>query len=303
MESRHFEKADDLFEFFSPWGEDSNLDGFVFRGHSQESYKLIPTALRPENIDWFWKVCGMDRPIEPQHNWRLWQVKAEYSILRAFYRLSDQRGLEVPVSQRVRDNLAQEFDFFGLTNPHQEDDWIPRDLLETAALAQHYGVPTRLLDWTYDIYVALYFGFTGAIDKQGNIVLWALNKEHLSFLKPTVNRINVEFITPHYASNPNLNAQKGLFTHWPIKLPSMINEMQSMQFSPVELVDRKPLDHLIAVNQKEDDTVPIFKKYTLPCSEAKKGCQILAKLGYDSARIFPGYDGVAKHLLVKHKYS
>jgi FRG domain. len=303
IETHNFASADEMFEFFSPWGESSNLDGFIFRGHSQDSYELIPTALRPNNVDWFWNTCGLGRPIEPQHNWQTWQVKGEYSVLRAFYRLADQRGLEVPVSERVRLNLAQEFDFQGLNSPHESDIWIPKDLLETAALAQHYGIPTRLLDWTYDIFVALYFALTGAIESDGNLEIWALNKERLSFLKPTVNRVNIDFITPHYANNPNLNAQKGLFTHWPIQLPSMVNEMQLFQRGRVALVDRRPLNVLIAENYKCEGNIPIFKRFTLPCSEAKRGCNILSKLGYDAARIFPGYNGVAEHLLNQHKYS
>jgi hypothetical protein len=303
IEAHDFASADEMFEFFSPWGESSNLDGFIFRGHSQDSYELIPTALRPNNVDWFWETCGLGRPIEPQHNWQTWQVKGEYSVLRAFYRLADQRGLEVPVSERVRLNLAQEFDFHGLSSPHESDAWIPKDLLETAALAQHYGIPTRLLDWTYDIFVALFFAMTGAIEKDGKLEIWALNKEHLSFLKPTVSRVNVDFITPHYANNPNLNAQKGLFTHWPVQLPSMVNEMQLLHGGRVALVDRRSLDVLVAENYRGEENISIFKRFTLPCSEAKKGCNILAKLGYDAARIFPGYSGVAEHLLNQHKYS
>ena len=303
IETHDFASADEMFEFFSPWGESSNLEGFIFRGHSQDSYELIPTALRPNNVDWFWKTCGLSRPIEPQHNWQTWQVKGEYSVLRAFYRLADQRGLDVPVSERVRLNLAQEFDFLGLNSPHESDIWIPKDLLETAALAQHYGIPTRLLDWTYDIFIALFFALTGAIENDGKLEIWALNKEHLSSLKPTVNRVNIDFITPHYANNPNLSAQKGLFTHWPVQLPSMVNEMQLFQSGRVTLVDRRPLNALVAENYRSEENIPIFKRFTLLCSEAKRGCNILSRLGYDAARIFPGYNGVAEHLLNQHKYS
>jgi hypothetical protein len=303
IETHDFKTVDEMFEFFSPWGESSNLDGFIFRGHSQESYQLIPTALRPDCVDWFWKTCGLGRPIEPQHNWQTWQVKGEYSVLRAFYRLADQRGLEVPLSERVRLNLAQEFDFHGLNSPYENDLWIPKDLLETAALAQHYGIPTRLLDWTYDIFVATFFALTGAIEKEGTLVIWALNKEHLSFLKPTVNRVNIDFITPHYANNSNLNAQKGLFTHWPVQLPSLVHEMQLLQSGQVVLADRRPLDVLISEKYQAEADISLFKRFTLPCTEAKKGCNILSKLGYDTARIFPGYKGVAEQLLNRHRYS
>lgn len=301
IESLDFVSVDEMFEFFSPWGDSSNLEGFIFRGHSQESYELIPTALRLNNIDWFWKTCGLGRPIEPQHNWQSWQVKGEYSVLRAFYRLADQRGLDVPTSDRMRVNLAQQFDIHGLNTPYESDVWIPKDLLETAALAQHYGIPTRLLDWTYDIFVALFFALRGAIEKEGRLEIWALNKEYISFLKPTVNRINIDFITPHYANNPNLNAQKGLFTHWPIQLPSMINEMQLLQNGLVKVVDRRPLDALVADTYKKEENIALFKRFTLPCSQAKKGCNILFKLGYDAARIFPGYKGVAEHILTHYK--
>jgi len=100
-----------------------------------------------------------------------------------------------------------------------------------------------------------------------------------------------------------LNAQKGLFTHWPVQLPSMVNEMQLLHGGRVALVDRRSLDVLVAENYRGEENISIFKRFTLPCSEAKKGCNILAKLGYDAARIFPGYSGVAEHLLNQHKYS
>lgn len=298
-----FETASQFFDFISPWGDDPMLDGFIFRGHAKESYELTPTALRLQTNSQLWSMSGLGRP-EDQWNWQSWQIKAEYHLLRAFYRLADQRGLDVPASIRVRQNLAQEFDTVDLIGHHKQDVWLPPDLHETAALAQHYGVPTRLLDWTYDIYVSAYFAFRGAIGLDGNLAIWALNKEYLSFLKPTVNRVNVEFITPHYSQNPNLNAQKGLFTLWPIVRDSTLNEVQRMSTGAGALLtDRRPLDKLIFENFEEETGFPIFKKFIIPCSEAKAACKILDKLGYDSSRIFPGYDGVAAQLTERHKYS
>ena len=184
--------------------------------------------------------------------------------------------------------------------PHNlvDQTWIPPDLCETAALAQHYGVPTRLLDWTYDLYTAFHFGFWDAIGKDGDLAIWALNKEHLSFLKSTIKRVNVEFITPHYSNNPNLYAQQGLFSHWPISVPSNTSMAESFLVgAQAKLVDRRPLDELIREQLDDEPGANMFIKLLLPCSEAIRGCNILDKLGYNVARLFPGYGGVARQIL------
>jgi hypothetical protein len=52
------------------------------------------------------------------------------------------------------------------------------DDLEWLALMQHYGAPTRLLDWTYSFYVAAYFAMEKAANKGCEV--WALNTGHFS---------------------------------------------------------------------------------------------------------------------------
>jgi hypothetical protein len=47
-----------------------------------------------------------------------------------------------------------------------------REILEWLALMRHYGGPTRLLDWTYSFFVALYFAVEQA---EGDCAVWALD--------------------------------------------------------------------------------------------------------------------------------
>lgn len=48
------------------------------------------------------------------------------------------------------------------------------DNMEWLALMRHYGAPTRLFDWTYSFWVALYFALESA-ETGGKCAVWALD--------------------------------------------------------------------------------------------------------------------------------
>ncbi|EAB9447311.1 FRG domain-containing protein [Salmonella enterica subsp. diarizonae] len=301
LDVKKFESIVDFFDYIAPWNN-SSMEGFIFRGHSREDYKLIPNVLRLENIEKIWMYVNGGNFKREQSDFLNLQVNAEFQLLREFYKLADMQGLSVPIANTFRKNLAQTFDMFGSINLEHRSIWLPEDLREAAALAQHYGIPTRLLDWTYDPYVALYFALKGVIDEPQNIVIWALNKDHISFLHPTVNRINVEFITPHYFSNPNINAQKGIFTLCPVEKLSLREETKLMAEGKVQLVNRIPLDEFI-LSEAKDERVTFMKKFIIPIENYKDGLRILERMGYSTSRLFPGYDGVAKQILERNEHT
>jgi hypothetical protein len=55
-------------------------------------------------------------------------------------------------------------------------------ILEWLALMRHYGAPTRLLDWTYSFYVALFFALSDAKPKEDffNCAVWALETRSIT---------------------------------------------------------------------------------------------------------------------------
>lgn len=265
---------------------------YIFRGLSSDKYNLIPNALREEEQESLWKLSGCSGALL---NYEFEQIMIEFMLLQRFFNKCDYNGLSIPNVNRLRADMIINIGVDALlrtdtcTNP---GTWIPDDLFEIAGIAQHYGIPTRLLDWTQDIFVALYFAASGALKIKGNhqkeskyMVIWALNStlvDTFKYKKP------LKIIIPQYNSNPNLCAQKGLFTLWQVKIPIK----KYFIIDTNVLINRTPLDTLISNETEFKEIYGVLYKILIPKSEAKNLYDYLRHLGYDASRLFPGYSGI-----------
>ncbi len=299
IEERKFTKAKKFLEALTPWSNNLKNDEFIFRGHSDKSYLLAPTSIRKESIETIWDSSRayVDIAGSPKDN-AFSLAFVEYQLIRDFYRGADVRGLQVPTSDRLRERLHRKVDVDTMSRWVDGAKWLPDDMLEVAALAQHYGIPTRLLDWTYDPFVAAFFASKPSDRKPRDLCIWGLNTANLGTLNSGVPTFPLKLITPHYAGNPNLSAQSGLFTHWAHAVPGL-EMLSSGQIKTLPPVDRRPLDMVLKeyLSTLFEVGLPhMFIKWTLPASEALELARLLRDFGYGPGKLFPGYEGVAMEL-------
>jgi len=90
---------------------------------------------------------------------------------------------------------------------------IPRSDWEWLAVAQHYGLPTRLLDWSYNPFKALYFAVEGNLERDGMLFALRARTGAIDKVGPFEVKNPLKFI-PNIVSN-RLLVQEGLFTIHP----------------------------------------------------------------------------------------
>jgi hypothetical protein len=348
-----FERAEDFLNHLLPWNYAGPRAGHgIYRGHAQDKYSLLPNSLRNSG-EILWRVSRFST-INGSHDFEHSFAEAEFRLLKEFFRRADAAGLPLPHSGLLRESLHQsDFDLKALfhqnclkmplaSDPiataehlrrHLVMPWLPNEFFEIAGLAQHYGIPTRLLDWSYDPFIAAFFALKGALNLTGRLAVWYLPTGNLREAEGYCGgKAPLHIITPPYAQNPNLAAQRGVFTLWPqtIKMKAdslrfVCSERDVFQLKHHLRWDDVPsdfrsLDELLkswilvemqrrkgSISDKNKMTGRdesshrwkgvLFHVFTLPCSEAGQGLYLLSKLGYDHSRLFPGYGGIAQDVL------
>lgn len=313
IKSYHFETAADFIKAISYNGELYNLfdDHFIFRGHSTDKYELVPSALRGKLVLDDVKIRdSATKDVIMQYNYlattELLQIQKEYKLLQDFFRACDDNGLYIPHIESLRNSFYPGIDVETL---FLKKKWIPKSYWELAALAQHHGIKTRLLDWTHNIFVALYFATKGVYydsdeqiinttgneesQKKHNMEIWALNID-VVMAKPT--KMPLHIIQPRYHSNDYLCAQKGMFTFWESIYPGILDENGKPDIK--QKTDRRSLDIQLDSYLKEISSPPKHYLYRITISQnaAYIIYTYVEKMGYNASTLFPGYYGVVTFL-------
>lgn len=280
--------ASEFLDVLSPrsarFEEMSDWEGWLFRGHANAKWPLQPAIFR-QNVEdskyWDLRSYGLYNEL----------VERELRLLFEFFWRADASGLHLPEDSQA---LRASFEIWR-TDRYLGTYWPPPQILSLMALAQHHGVPTRLLDWSRTGYKAAYFaavtaagwnkGWSAPSDGPTHLAVWALSG-------PARHAVNFAFqeqwltrVTAPRSGNPNLHAQDGVFT------------LVRYAPKPGDSVAYRDLADELEYRSPEIDTpLTVLHKFTLPLTEANELLRLLAVEGVDAASVFPGYQGVAQSL-------
>jgi hypothetical protein len=236
---------------------------------------------------------------EPSGPWFRGQARSYWKLRPRFLRDYEKhsRYSAGEIEDEIREEFAVRAPILSDTKPAGEDDW------EWYFLMQHYGAPTRLLDWTEGALLGLYFAVK---DNPGyyDAAVWMLDPYEL-------NRkvIRSDEVIPPSAPNVTLRHKK-LVKPW---LPSRFRKKPSLPLRPVAVFPTHIARRIstqrscFTVHGSDIDGLDKFQvgrhaclfKIVIPSYCVRAIQRELEASGIDEATIFPDLDGLGRSLSSK----
>lgn len=190
-----------------------------------------------------------------------------------------------------------------ISSPPQLDDAI-----EWLALMQHYGVPTRLLDWTYSPYVGLYFAVEGRDEQNPGRALWAIDLQWLR----SRSELALRQCEVTYSEPVDLRTKCKWVNHILLmeNNPAVVIEVEPLRVNDrmaaqqgallCNLAHIEPFDESLSrmIKEPQPPERPVVRKLAIKPSGRIGFLQDLNQANVTGASLFPGLDGFVRSLRI-----
>ncbi|CAM3589377.1 FRG domain-containing protein [Thalassospira profundimaris] len=285
------------------------LRTFYYRGHRDASWPLLPSVFRSAN-----GRDGSNNNFDAHYHGgdQTYEINQYCNFLEAVN--SQGMFIEEEAFELLRHHRQ---------GSHDTESWVFRDLnskivpttfpssgqLRTLALAQHYGIPTRLLDWTKNPYVALFMA-TEAIDsveemkREINFGIWMIPK----VLFDVTSAFKYFFVIDvSKFQNANISAQHGCFS---LHIPPLEDVLADRHTFPVSRSNSSfmHLDEYLCDSNGDALHEEFLNRITgkpmlltLKSNEVGLIRQKLDQLQMNWTTLMPNLDGAAKEALRRQR--
>ncbi len=213
---------------------------------------------------------------------------------------SDFKELDFDIENRLID------DFKRVAHHYLDGKDIPTSRLGWLGLIQHFGTPTRLIDFTKSPYIASYFAFENLNSNSNRVAIWCANKITLYqtanyLLHSKIERQDMfgkrySFLDSTFDEVSSMRGQDCIM---PFEI-SQHNEryfnQQSVFIVPLNL-EKSTIEQLQYLNTQKEK---VFTKITLPRNIYKTVLRDLCKMNVTPASLFPGLEGYAKSINMQY---
>lgn len=236
-----------------------------------------------------------------------------------YYRGESDKYLLMPKVGRKNYSLSNELNMFEHFKRRAGIYCQAKNDFEWLALAQHHGLPTRLLDWTLNPLVACYFAVITNKDKSGRI--YYINSRNDGFVdmeteKSPFNIRKIKFLHPPISTR-RIELQKGIFSIHPLpNEPILIGEDYGNQTDKNFLHEIKGYtDYTLGIKKTKLDSdnsenelfnfLDEFYNENKPYFEIPSFCKTyfehkIRLLGIDET-IFGDIDSISKNIIVSNE--
>ncbi len=308
----NFEKAKDLYNVLLNFNDTLNKKSkpyypvaegqyrWMFRGHWNSNWGIISSAFRE---GWHYKFLSqpfdatkiptgasgpqivdlkdleiVDMVKMPIMDRFRYHITAEFMLLARFMGAANSLGIECNYTPSFYEYMVKIRNSYDKDSVEELKKWPHNEVLPLMTLAQHHGLPTRLLDFTYNsLFAAFFAAFYPFKFKDtpvdSKLCVWAFNEE-------------------------------SIMTNGLQKIPTPINRSGNIFSQEGVLIADNKANELFMKNGKWRYLIPQkndkpFVKLTLPQSQYKDLLRLLWEHNITPERIMPNLDSVSQTLEYK----
>ena len=257
------------------------------------------------------KICSLEKFIPEveavSKKWGLWakstihpwfrgQTNSNWNLVSSIYRKSS--------SYTYEREMVRDFKLRASAFQHGTDILdLPNNELEWLFMMQHYCMPTRLLDWTENHLVSLFFAVEDLDDSVDGCV-WVLGPWSLNMVTVSLESVPIsshpifkKYTLSGEQFHPKISASLPAAIR-PIKNTSRI-VAQNGTFI-IQGASREGVDLMASKHNENNDCSIDIEKIMIDGKAKKKIIKQLYLAGISPATLFPGLEGLSKEISFRY---